>query len=276
MLRDLKSREQRIETKLNEQQNRSNLNNCGKVSDLDTVSFATLYKCDINLHTDSTDIITVIITTAMFDLFCVKIYVQGLYDQTVVIEENDVNVKKYEKCMVINVNEYVIMRHHKFCGLNVLVNYVNVNFVDHEDSMHQLVSCAAVQAVLLLSAGGRTTLLSISYEFYCLLHAALSFDPSRHDVTENLQEISSEPNRQRNCGRQERKLYYVASEYKNEIDSKVSFKPSFIKVERMMPQCFNMTRNGDTKKRNKIIATTSILLTSCFFFCKLFTFDFLN
>ena len=180
MLHDLKSREQRIQTKWNEQQNGSNLNNCGKLSELDTVSFATRYECDMNLHTDNKDIITVI-TTAMFVLFCEKIYVQGLYHQTVVIEENGVNVKKYEKCMVINVNEYLIMMHHEFFGLNVSVNYVNVKFVDHEHSRHQYL-------VLLLKL---YYYCNITYEFYCLLHAALSVDP-------------------RNCGIQKRK-YYVAS-----------------------------------------------------------------
>ena len=76
-------------------------NNLNNSNELDNVSFATVYECDLNLHGDGKEIITVIITMAIFDLLCLKIYVQGWYDQTVVGEEHDVNLKKYEKCTVI-------------------------------------------------------------------------------------------------------------------------------------------------------------------------------
>ena len=41
-------------------------------------------------------------------------YVQGWYDQTVVQEENDANLQKYEKYKVINVNVHLIVIHHQF------------------------------------------------------------------------------------------------------------------------------------------------------------------
>ena len=99
-------------------------NNLNNSKELDNVSFAT-----VNLHRDGTEIITVIIAMSIFDLCCFKIYVQGWYDQTVVDEEHDVNLKKYEKRTVINGNEYLILIHHQFlilCVVTVSMDCVNV------------------------------------------------------------------------------------------------------------------------------------------------------
>ena len=64
----------------------------------------------------------------MFDSVCVIIYVQGLYDQTFAKQENDANVKKYDKSGDINVNEYLILvMHHQFVMVTILMDYVDKN-----------------------------------------------------------------------------------------------------------------------------------------------------